>query len=249
MSGAPVDEDGHFGEDVARTYDDIAEPMVDGTPVEDAVRVLADLAAGGRALELAIGTGRVALPLRALGVDVAGIELSRAMVRRLRAKPAGDSLPIEIGDMTATRAPGPFSLVYLVFNTIQNVTTQTGQVAVFQNASAHLEPGGRFLIECMVPELRKLPIGATTVVFDMSESHIGVDEYDVANQGLISHHFSKVDGDFAYSSGPFRYVWPAELDLMAEMAGLRLWERWGGWDRDPFGQESRMFVSIWEKPV
>lgn len=242
------DPDGHFGEDVAKHYDSFPEPMVDGTPVADAVKVLAELADGGRALELAIGTGRVAMPLRALGVDVAGIELSRAMLRRLRAKPGGEAVPVEVGDMTTVRAAGSFSLVYLVFNTIQNVTTQTGQVAVFRNAAAHLEPGGRFLIECMVPELRKLPIGATTVVFDMSDEHIGIDEYDVAEQQLVSHHFSKIDGTFDYSSGPFRYVWPAELDLMARMAGLRLWERWGGWDREPFGHESRMFVAVWEKP-
>ncbi|HEX3264060.1 MAG TPA: class I SAM-dependent methyltransferase [Candidatus Limnocylindrales bacterium] len=244
-----IDEDGHFGEDVASVYDDIPEPMVDGSPVDDAVKVLADLSRGGRALELAIGTGRVAVPLASLGVDVAGIELSRAMLRRLRAKPHGDAIPVAIGDMTTTTAPGPFSLTYLVFNTIANVTTQAGQVAVFRNAAAHLAPGGRFLIECSIPELRKLPIGATTVVFDMSETHIGIDEYDVANQGLVSHHFSKVDGRFGYSSGPFRYVWPAELDLMAELAGLRLWERWGGWDRRPFENESRMHISIWEKPA
>jgi hypothetical protein len=242
------DEDGHFGEDVASVYDEWPEPMVDGTPVEDAVKVLADLAGPARALELAIGTGRVGLPLASLGTQVAGIELSRAMLRRLRAKPGGDSIPVDVGDMTTTRAPGPFSLVYLVFNTIQNVTTQTGQVAVFRNAAAHLASGGRFLIESSIPELRKLPIGASTVVFDMSDTHIGVDEYDVANQGLVSHHFSKVGGQFEYSSGPFRYVWPAELDLMAEMAGLQLWERWGGWDRRPFESESRMHISIWEKP-
>jgi SAM-dependent methyltransferase len=244
-----IDEDGNFGEDVASVYDEIPEPMVDGTSVEDAVKVLADLAGDGPALELAIGTGRVALPLQSLGVEVAGIELSRAMLRRLRAKPGGNGIAVAVGDMTATRAPGTFSLVYLVFNTIENVTTQTGQVAVFRNAAAHLAPGGTFLIECLVPELRKLPIGATTVVFDMTENHIGVDEYDVANQGLVSHHFSKVDGRFGYSSGPFRYVWPAELDLMAELAGMRLRDRWGGWDRQPFTSESRMHVSIWEKPA
>jgi SAM-dependent methyltransferase len=234
---------------VASVYDEIPEPMVDGTPVDDAVKVLADLAGTGRVLELAIGTGRVGLPLASLGTEVAGIELSRAMLRRLRAKPGGESIPVEIGDMTATRAPGPpFSLVYLAFNTIQNVTTQAGQVAVFRNAAAHLVPGGRFLVESSIPELRKLPIGDSTVVFEMTDTHIGIDEYDVANQGLVSHHFSKIDGRFAYSSGPFRYVWPAELDLMAQLAGLQLWERWGGWDRRPFESESRMHVSIWEKP-
>ena len=244
-----TDPDGHFGEDVASHYDEFPEPMVDGTPVADAAMVLRDLARGGRALELAIGTGRVGLPLAALGVDVAGIELSRAMLRRLRAKPGGQALQVEVGDMTSTQAPGLFSLVYLIFNTIENVTTQAGQVAVFRNAARHLAPGGRFLIECNVPELRKLPIGATTVVFDMSDTHIGVDEYDVANQGLVSHHFSKIGGQFEYSSGPFRYVWPAELDLMAELAGLRLWERWTGWNRRPFHNESRMHVSIWERPA
>jgi SAM-dependent methyltransferase len=246
----PPGEDGYFDDRVASTYDDVPEPMVDGTSVADAAAVLQDLAAGGRVLELAIGTGRVALPLSARGVDVAGIELSKAMLARLRAKAGGKSLEVTVGDMTSARVEGPFSLVYLVFNTIMNVTTQAGQVAVFRNAASHLAPGGAFLIECMVPELRRLPDGEVHVVFDASEDHFGIDEYDVVTQSLISHHFTKLpDGRWDYGTGPFRYAWPAELDLMAEMAGLRLRARWGGWDRRPFARDSRLHVSTWEKPV
>lgn len=248
-TGPEADDDGVFGEAIASHYDDEPEPMIDGTPVADAVRVLADLGGGGRTLELAIGTGRVALPLAALGVEVHGIELSRAMLARLRAKTGGDAIPVAVGDMTAARVDGSFSLVYLVFNTICNVTTQAGQVAVFRNAAAHLAPGGRFLIECGVPDLRRLPYGETSVVFDRSEDHVGIDEYDVANQGLVSHHYTRRDGRWEYSAGPFRYAWPAEMDLMAELAGLRLAERWEGWDRRPYTSESRTHVSIWEKPA
>jgi hypothetical protein len=169
------------------------------------------------------------------------------MVRRLRAKPGGVQLRVAIGDMTSTRVDGSFSLVYLVFNTIMNVTTQAGQVAVFRNAAAHLVPGGRFLIECGVPDLRRLPYGETAVVFDRTDDHVGVDEYDVANQGLVSHHFTRRGDRWEYGSGPFRYAWPAEMDLMALLAGLRLVERWHGWDRSPFTSDSPHHVSIWEK--
>jgi SAM-dependent methyltransferase len=248
MTDEPRD-DGYFGEAVAATYDEVPEPMVDGTPVASAVRVLQELAHGGRVLELAIGTGRVALPLAALGVDVAGIELSRAMVERLRAKPGGAGLAVAIGDMTSTRVDGAFSLVYLVFNTIMNVTTQAGQVEVFRNAAAHLAPGGTFLIECGIPDLRRLPYGETAVVFDRTDDHVGVDEYDVANQGLVSHHFTKRGDRWDYGAGPFRYVWPAELDLMAALAGMRPVARWHGWDRRTFSSESPHHVSIWEKPA
>lgn len=222
-------------------------PMVDGTPVDDAVRVLRDLAQGGSALEFAIGRGRVAIPLAELGVEVHGIELSTEEIGFLRGEAGGRDLPVVTGDMTSARVEGEFSLVYLVFNTIMNVTTQAGQVAVFRNAAAHLRPRGRFLIECMVPELRQLPYGATSVVFDRSDDHVGVDEYDVANQGLVSHHFTRVGEDWRYGFGAFRYVGPGELDLMAELAGMRLVERWHGWDRSPFTSESRHHVSIWEK--
>ena len=240
-------DDGYFGEDVAVTYDDTADPMVDGRPVADAVAVLRELAGSGAALELAIGTGRVALPLAASGVEVHGTDLSNAMAARLRAKPGGAKVPVTIGDMTSVRLDRSFAVVYLVYNTIENVTTQAGQVEVFRTAAAHLAPGGTFVIECNVPNLRRLPMGETAVVFDLSPEHIGIDEYDVASQGLVSHHFTKVDGRFEYSPVPFRYAWPAEMDLMAELAGLRLRERWGGWGREPFTSESRLHVSIWER--
>ena len=188
------------------------------------------------------------MPLAARGVEVHGIDLSRAMVSRLRAKAGGDAIPVTIGDFATATVDGAFRLVYVVFNTIGNLTTQAEQVACFRNAAAHLEPGGCFVIEVGIPELWRLPPGERFVVFDFSESHWGIDEYDIANQGLISHHFQRRGDTIEKTSGPFRYVWPAELDLMAEMAGLRLRERWAGWRREPFTSESRQHVSVWEKP-
>jgi SAM-dependent methyltransferase len=237
-----------FAGNVAAHYDDRVDPMVDGSPIGAAVDILAELAGAGRALELAIGTGRVALPLAARGVPVSGIELSPAMVERLRAKPGGRDIEVAIGDMTATRVEGRFSLVYVVFNTIENLTTQDAQAACFRNAAAHLGPGGTFLIEVVVPDLRRLPPGERHVVFDLGAEHWGIDEYDVATQGLVSHHLETVDGRLERSSTPFRYVWAAELDLMAELAGLRLRDRWSTWAREPFTNESRQHISIWEKP-
>jgi SAM-dependent methyltransferase len=181
-------------------------------------------------------------------VEVSGIDLSRAMVAKLREKPGGDRIAVEIGDFASTRVDGTFTLAYLVFNTINNLTAQDEQVACFRNAAAHLEPGGCFLIEVGVPQLQRLPPGETFRVFNFSETHWGVDEYDVANQGLVSHHFTLRDGQIRRRSIPFRYVWPAELDLMAELAGMRLRERWSGWRREPFRSESRKQVSVWEKP-
>ena len=242
------EQSGYFDEAIARWYDDSADPEFDPEVIRATVDFLAGLAADGPALELAIGTGRIALPLAARGIAVHGIDLSRPMVERLRAKPGGEGIEVTIGDFSSTRVDGSFRLVYLVFNTIDNVTTQAGQVAVFRNAAAHLEPGGTFVIECGVPDLRRLPQGETAVVFDASPDHFGIDEYDVAKQGLVSHHFTRHDGRFEYSSMPFRYVWPAELDLMAEIAGLRLRERWAGWNREPFTSESRKHVSVWEQP-
>ena len=240
-------EDGYFDEAAAATYDDSSGDEFDPATIEATVSLLAGLAGPGRALELAIGTGRIAVPLAALGVPVAGIELSNAMVARLRAKAGGEAIPVTIGDMTTTMVEGRFSLVYLVFNTIMNLTTQAAQVACFRNAAAHLGSGGCFVVEVMVPELRRLPPGERHVVFDASERHWGIDEYDVANQGLVSHHFDTVAAGIERTSVPFRYVWPAELDLMAEMAGLRLRDRWAGWSREPFTSESRSHVSVWEK--
>jgi len=242
-------EDGYFDEPVAARYDESSADMFDPEVVDPVVDFLAELAGSGRALELGIGTGRIALPLAQRGVAVHGIELSKAMAARLRAKPGGEAIGITIGDFATTNVEGTFSLAYLVFNTIGNLTTQEAQVACFQNVAAHLEPGGRFVIEVGIPELRRLPPGETMRVFDASPTHWGIDEYDVANQGLISHHFELVDGHFELHSLPFRYTWPAELDLMAQLGGMRLRERWSGWKREPFTSESRKHVSVWEKPV
>ena len=242
----PVD---HFGESVAEHYDETSDAMFAPEAVDPVVAFLARLAEGGPVLELAIGTGRIALPLAARGLEVHGIELSDAMVARLRAKPGGEALPVTIGDMTSAIAgrPGAFRLVYLVFNTIMNVTSQAGQVDVFRNAGRHLAPGGRFVIETMVPDLRRLPPGERYVVFDVSDDHLGIDEYDVLNQGLVSHHVQAFGAQLERSSGPFRYVWPAELDLMARLAGMDLTERWAGWSEEPFTSESRSHVSVWRK--
>ena len=242
-------EDGYFDEPVAARYDESSADMFDPEVVDPVVDFLAELAGSGRALELGIGTGRIALPLAQRGVAVHGIELSKAMAARLRAKPGGEAIGITIGDFATTNVEGTFSLAYLVFNTIGNLTTQEAQVACFQNVAAHLEPGGRFVIEVGIPELRWLPPGETMRVFDASPTHWGIDEYDVANQGLISHHFELVDWHFELHSLPFRYTWPAELDLMAQLGGMRLRERWSGWKREPFTSESRKHVSVWEKPV
>jgi SAM-dependent methyltransferase len=241
------DDDGFFGETVAATYDETDDKMFDPAAVEPAVDLLAELAGDGRALELGIGTGRIAIPLAARGVDVHGIDLSRAMVQRLRAKPGADQIDVTVGDFATTEVPGPFRLAYLVYNTIMNLTTQAAQTACFRNVAAHLEPGGRFVIEVMLPDLQRLPPGERYVVFDASPTHWGIDEYDVLEQGLLSHHF-QVRGDAVKgSSVPFRYVWPSELDLMAEIAGMRLVDRWSGWRREPFTAQSRQHVSIWQK--
>lgn len=242
-----TDDDGYFGEPVATTYDDDSDEMFTPEVVGRTVGFLAELAGDGRALELGIGTGRIALPLAARGIPVHGIELSRAMAARLRAKPGGEGIRVTIGDFSTAKADGSFRLAYLAFNTIMNLTTQAGQVACFRNVAEHLEPGGCFVIETMVPDLQRLPPGERFVVFDGSETHWGIDEYDVANQGLISHHFEIVDGKVEKSFVPFRYVWPAELDLMAQMAGMELRERWAGWNREPFTSETRSHVSVWEQ--
>ncbi|MFI7099590.1 class I SAM-dependent DNA methyltransferase [Streptomyces sp. NPDC050161] len=242
------DEDGYFGEPVAATYDESSGEMFEPAVVEETAGFLAGLAAGGRALELGIGTGRIALPLARRGVPVHGIDLSRAMVARLRAKPGGDAIGVTTGDFATTRVPGTYSVAYLVFNTIMNLTTQAAQVACFRNAADHLEPGGCFVIEVIVPELRRLPPGQNAVPFHVGPDRWGFDTYDVATQAMSSHHFDVADGHAEYRSLPFRYVWPAELDLMAQLAGLRLRERWAGWAGEPFTSESRQHVSVWEKP-
>ena len=225
-----------FAGDVAARYD----TSTAGMPVEPVLDFLAPLAGGG-ALELAIGTGRVAVPLAERGVRVAGIDLSPDMVAELRKKT--DEIPVAIGDMSTTRVEGAFSLVYIVFNSINNVTSQDGQVDVFANAAAHLEPGGCFVVEVGVPNTQPLE------VFDLTDTHVGVDELDFDTQRLVSHHFSLVDGEWRRRSVPFRSVSPAELDLMARLAGMELRERWADWDRSPFRAESTKHVSVWEKPA
>ena len=239
-------DDGHFGERVAARYDDdatIFEPAV----VDPVVDLLVELAGSGRALELGIGTGRIALPLARRGVQVHGIELSKAMAARLRAKPGGQEIGVTIGDFATTTVDGTFSVAYLVFNTIMNLTTQAEQVACFRNVAAHLEPGGCFVIETGVPALQRLPPGETFQPFHVGQNHVGIDEYDVVNQGLVSHHYNRTeDGTFKSSSGPFRYVWPSELDLMARIAGMTLRERHGDWNREPFTATSTKHVSVWQ---
>jgi SAM-dependent methyltransferase len=242
-------DDGYFDEPVAARYDASSAEMFDPEVVDPVVDFLAELAGSGRALELGIGTGRIALPLAARGVPVHGIELSRAMVAQLRTKAGGEEIGVTIGDFASTTVDGPFAVAYLVFNTIGNLTTQEAQVACFRNVAAHLEPGGCFVIEVGIPGLQRLPPGERFNVFDVSEEHWGIDEYDVATQGLTSHHLELVDGRLVRHSLPFRYVWPAELDLMAQLAGMSLRERWSGWMREPFTNDSRKHVSVWEKPA
>jgi hypothetical protein len=242
-----VADDGYFDERVADGYDESTSDMFTAAGIEPAVDFLASLAGNGRALELGIGTGRIALPLAGRGVEVHGIDLSRAMVAKLREKPGGREIPVMIGDFASARIDASFSLAYLVFNTIMNLTAQAAQVACFRNVAANLDDGGCFVIEVAVPELRRLPPGETFHAFHVGDTRWGVDEYDVANQGLISHHFRVVDDRLERLSIPFRYVWPAELDLMAELSGMRLRERWCDWNRQPFTSDSRKHVSVWEK--
>jgi SAM-dependent methyltransferase len=238
----------HFGEDVAARYDDPADRMFDPAGIAQVVDVLAELAGDGAALELGIGTGRIALPLSERGVRVHGIDLSEAMVARLRAKPGGESVEVAIGDFATTRVDGTFTVAYLVYNTINNLTTQDAQVACFGNAAAHLAPGGHFVVEVGVPDLRRLPPGQTAVPFTVEPDRLGFDEYEVMGQGMVSRHFWRTEeGSFDSISVPFRYVWPSELDLMARLAGMTLRERWSGWNREPFTSESRKHISVWQK--
>jgi len=233
--------------DVADAYDQTTAPMFEPSVVGPTVDFLADVARGGAVLEFAIGTGRVALPLAAQGLPVHGIELSPHMVERLRLKPGAATVGVTIGDMTTTRVAGSFAVVYLVFNTIMNVTTQAEQVAVFRNAAAHLEPGGCFVVEVVVPQLRRLPVGEVGRVFELEADHVGIETFDdLVGQVSWSHHWMSVDGRLVRHSAPYRYVWPSELDLMAQLAGLRLRERWATWSREPFTSESTSLVVVYE---
>ena len=238
----------YFAGDVAAHYDESAFPEFDPGTIQLTVDVLAGLAGDGAALEFAVGTGRIALPLAARGVPVSGIEMSTDMAAQLRKKDSEQRVHLTMGDMAVSRVDGSFRLVYLVYNTIGNLTTQDQQVACFANAAAHLEVGGVFVIEVGVPDLRRLPPGEDARVFAHAPGYVGYDRYiDLVTQRAESHHF------FAGSSGvteertPFRYVFPSELDLMAKLAGLSLRERWAGWDRSPFTSDSQSHVSVWEK--
>jgi SAM-dependent methyltransferase len=237
-----------WGRDIAEVYDATYAAKFEPSVLAPMVDMLVELARGGRALEFAVGTGRVALPLSDRGIDVCGIELSPAMADQLSAKRGADRVPVTIGDMTSTTVPGAFTLVYLVANTIMNVTTQEEQVAVFANAAAHLQPKGCFVVEVIVPQLRRVPRGEVGRIFNLEPDHIGIETFDdLVGQIASSHHWIVADGQLVHHSAPYRYVWPSELDLMARLAGLRLRARWSGWDRAPFTSESESQVAVYEK--
>lgn len=236
-----------FDEWVAQRYESLWPELFDPAMVDPAVDFLAELAGPGPALELGVGTGRIALPLSRRGVRVHGIELSPAMVAQLRAQPGASDIDVTVGDFTTAKANGTFTLAYLVRNTITNLTTQDEQVECFRNVAAHLEPGGCFVVENYIPELQRLPPGETVRVFTATPSHVGFEEYNVSTQIAFSHHYWMIDGHLATFSSPHRYVWPSEMDLMARLAGMTLRERWSDWHREPFTSESRNYVSVWEK--
>ena len=239
----------YWDQAAAEAYDEDTAQLSTPEALAPVLDALQRLAAGGRALELAIGTGRVAVPLAARGVPVAGIELSEPMVAQLRRKVDAHRVPVVVGDMATTTAEGTFSLVYLVFNTISNLRTQAEQVACFRNAARHLEPGGCFVVELWVPPLRRLPPGQLAAPFDVSETHVGMDTYDLVTQQGTSHHYTRsAGGGLRYGATNFRYAWPAECDLMAELAGMHLESRGANWTGAPFTSDSESHVSIWRKP-
>ncbi|MFC7220657.1 class I SAM-dependent DNA methyltransferase [Streptomyces polyrhachis] len=239
-----------WGRASAERYDAEEGESSSATALGPTLDFLARLAAGGRALEFAIGTGRVGVPLRERGVPVAGIELSEHMAAVLRRKVDEETLPVVLGDMATTTAPGEFALVYLVYNTISNLLTQDEQVECFRNAARHLAPGGRFVIELEVPPLRRLPPGQVAVPFDVSARHLGFDTFDLVNQLLVSHHVTREeDGGYRRENSRHRYAWPAELDLMARIAGLELERRVADWDDTPFTQDSEKHISVWRRPA
>lgn len=237
-----------WDEHAAATYRATSADKYAPEVLDPTVDFLSDLAGDGPALEFAIGTGRVGIALAARGIPVHGLELSEAMVDQLRREPGGADLPVTIGDMATTRVPGEFSLVYLVFNTITNLLTQDEQVDCFGNAAAHLRPGGRFVIEVLLPDLQRLPPGQSAVPFHIGQDHLGFDEYDLLGQRLVSHHYWTDRGQIRTARSPHRYAWPAEYDLMARIAGLKLEARWADWDRSEFTAASRNHVSVWRLP-
>jgi hypothetical protein len=236
-----------WGEEIAARYDEASADMFDESVVTPAVDFLAELAGSGRALEFAIGTGRIGLPLSARGIDVSAIELSEAMIAQLAKKQGADRVSVAVGSMASTRVEGSFSLVYLVFNTITNLLTQDEQVECFRNAARHLDVGGHFVVEVLVPRLQRLQPGERYVPFDVSERHLGIDEYDVLQQRLISHHYWLDDDGAQKWDSHHRYAWPAEYDLMAQLGEMRLVQRWADWHRRPFTVDSDSHVSVWQK--
>ena len=237
-----------WGGEIAEVYDATYAALAEPAVVDPMVDLLAVLAGDGAALEFAVGTGRVALPLSARGTPVRGIELSPDMVEQLRRKPGADAVPVTIGDMTSTRLPDRFELVYLVANSIMNVTTQEEQIAVFSNAAAHLVIGGHFVIELIVPQLRRVPPSEVAWVFRLDTDHVGIETFDdVVGQVAWSHHWIEVNGRLVRHSAPYRYIWPSELLLMAKITGFELQDRWGDWDRSPFTSESARQVTVFVK--
>jgi SAM-dependent methyltransferase len=237
-----------WGRDLAEAYDSTSAAMFDPSVLDPCVDFLAQLAKGGPALEFAIGTGRVALPLSNRGVRVSGIELSPDMAKQLDAKPGADQIPMTIGDMTATRVPGSFKLVYIVWNAITTVTTQDEQLSIVANAAAHLDQGGFFVVEVVVPQLRRLPPGEIGRIFTFEADHVGIETFDdLAGQVSWSHHWMQVNGRLIQHSAPYRFLWPSELDLMGKLAGLQLIERWESWSRQPFTSESPQQIAVFEK--
>lgn len=239
-----------WDEETAARYEETSAEMFTPEVLDPAVDFLARFAGSGPALELAVGTGRVAVPLAARGVPVTGIELSEPMVAELRRKVDEDVVPVVVGDMATTRVPGEFALAYLVWNSISNLRTQAEQVECFRNAARHLRPGGRFVIELFVPPLRRLPPGQLAAPFDVSDGHLGFDTYDLTTQRCTSHHYHRDDdGTVRYDSGNFRFIWPAECDLMARLAGMELEERYADWHGGPFTSDSESHVSVWRKTI
>lgn len=241
----PVDS---FDEWIAARYEQLWPELFAPAVIDPAVDFLAELAGSGPALELGVGTGRIAVPLSRRGVRVHGIELSPAMVAQLRARQAGADIQVTLGDFAHAWVGDMFTLVYLLRNTITNLTTQDEQVAAFGNAAAHLRPGGYFVVENYVPALQRLPPGETVHVFTRTPTHLGFEEYDLAAQIAVSHHYWIIDGELKTFSSPHRYAWPAELDLMARIADMTLRDRYGDWSRTAFTGASRSHISVWQKP-
>lgn len=237
-----------WGPEIAEIYDSTYPSDSEDEGLRPMTDLLAELAGGGAALEFAIGTGRVALPLSRRGVPVSGIELSPHMAEKLRGKPGAEAIPVTEGDMTTAKVPGTFSVVYLVANTIMNVTTQEEQLEVFANAASHLEPGGCFVVELIVPQLRRVPRGENAHVFTLEPNHVGIETFDdLVGQIAWSHHWIEIGGRLVRHAAPYRYVWPSELDLMARLAGFRLLARWGDWSKAPFTDDSVSQVAVFQK--